>query len=115
MPFDCANYGSEVLRILRRARDRIASGQWTQGRLVARETHNTYKFCMMGAIVCNDDGQENRNEHTDAATMVVGDVLGVPTKLQCRVESTIVNRNDSTRTSHSDVESIMSAAVKLRE
>jgi hypothetical protein len=54
MPFDGSNYGSEVLRILRRARDRIANGQWVQGRLITREPHDVYHYCMLGSIVCNE-------------------------------------------------------------
>lgn len=115
MPFDGSNYGSEVLRLLRRAYGRIVRGQWVQGRLITREPGDVYHYCMMGSIVCNDDGVEDRNDHTNAAIMVVGQALGFNSRLRGRVEAEVIRRNDAGMTSRYEVERIMHRAVRLQE
>ena len=115
MPFDGTNFGSEVLRILRIAQDRIAH-QWIKGTLVKRAGDGTYRYCMMGSVVCGENGcEENTAERRLALSYVCEAVhRGIP-KSKRNGDRDIAERNDLHDTTQHDVDTIMATAVKLRE
>jgi hypothetical protein len=115
MPFDGANYGSEVLRLLRRGRDRIMNS-WTKGRLAYR-TGSKVEYCLIGSIVCGDNGAEEceRTPEMLRALRVINIVIGGKCKAAVAYNREISAYNDRATTSHSNVVNVMNTAVKLQE
>jgi hypothetical protein len=127
MPFDNTNYVSEKLQLLRIGLQRLEQG-WVQRSLSRRGDFPRY--CMMGAFVCDDSGNEIIVDKTPSKrTPVVREILtAIASKIVAKNTAKhrfmpyfsgdpggIIVWNDNARRTHQEVVDLVREVVKEQE